>query len=266
MKKTIIALMALAGVASAASSMPQIVGGADAVEQLGSSIKISSSNGSLTDVRETHMDNVWGEGDVTDRGSVKFSGAYTVGDNGTFSTTSQGAGLDIFMNSLFDVNAGDVTLSFTADLTTGSAGKLLTFGEDSSWSYTLNVDTAGNLTGITSNGYAATTVITSNLGNVGGAHDYVLSWASPANFFNSGVTNEKDRIITLFVDGTVALQVEVANQNYGSAWDTHYYFGSGLDATYSNVEFHRGSIIPEPTTATLSLLALVGLAARRRRK
>ena len=220
----------------------------------------------MTDVRETHIDNVWGNGDVTSNGKVNFSGSYTVGENGTFSTTSQGDGLDIYMNSLFDVNAGDITLSFTADLTSGSAGKLLTFGEATNWSYSLNVDAEGNLTGITSNGYAATSTISSSLGNISGSHDYVLSWASPANFANSGVTNENDRIITLFVDGAVALQVEVANQNYGSAWLTHYYFGSGLDATYSNVEFHRGSIIPEPTTATLSLLALAALAARRRRK
>lgn len=31
-------------------------------------------------------------------------------------------------------------------------------------------------------------------------------------------------------------------------------------------QFSIASLVPEPTTATLSLLALVGLAARRRRK
>ena len=42
--------------------------------------------------------------------------------------------------------------------------------------------------------------------------------------------------------------------------------GSGTFAGLSGMSFSSAPVVPEPTTATLSLLALAGLAARRRRK
>ena len=266
MKKTIITLLALAGVAGAESAMPQIWGGAASIDKLGASISLVTTNSSLSAVREEHIDNVWGNGNVTDRGTISFEGAYTVGENGAFTTASTGTGLTLNLIDLFDVNAGDVTLSFTANITAGSASSLLTFGETSEWCYHLGVDASGNLTGITTTGYTSPATDVSEAINISGEHDYVLSWASAANFDNSGSTNAKDRVISLFVDGKLVLQSS-ANQTYGSATRTIYTFGDGMNATFSNVEFHRGAImVPEPTTATLSLLALCGLAARRRRK
>lgn len=267
MKKTIIALLALAGVANATSSVPQIYGGADAIDELEASIKvITNSNQELSVSREYYYDYVYGKGDVTNNGTVSFSGNYTVGVDGSFTTSSANSGANFKLNGIFDVNCGDVTISFTADLTAGSAGNILTFGETSSWCYHLGVDTNGNLTGLTSTGYATPETEESTTCNLVGSHDYVLSWASPANFGIEGAA-EKDRVFTLFVDGEMVLQAAADNQNYGSAWEFSYTFGDKLNATFSNVEVHRGAImIPEPATATLSLLALAGLAARRRRK
>lgn len=42
--------------------------------------------------------------------------------------------------------------------------------------------------------------------------------------------------------------------------------GGAADATAFPVVSFSGKLVPEPTTATLSLLALAGLAARRRRR
>ncbi len=60
------------------------------------------------------------------------------------------------------------------------------------------------------------------------------------------------------------------NGNFGTlAWNNDYVssisvFGSALSA--ADAKAINAALIPEPTTATLSLLALAGLAARRRRK
>ena len=90
-----------------------------------------------------------------------------------------------------------------------------------------------------------------------------------------------DGAVTLTIDGAIAAKatlntsndyyapsIEIGNMligghvgnNYGadpkSAWN--------MDVTVSSLTMYK--LVPEPTTATLSLLALAGLAARRRRK
>lgn len=62
----------------------------------------------------------------------------------------------------------------------------------------------------------------------------------------------KNSNIVLSYNGSVSYQGDTQNQNTDIA-------------TYQNVQFLALKTIPEPTTATLSLLALAGLAARRRR-
>ena len=268
MKKTIIVLLSLSGVAFAETpktNVPHIWGGAAAVAELGAAITLTTTDGDLSVSRETHIDAAWGNGDVTEKGSVFFSGTYTVGEHGSFTTK---AGATVKMDSLFDVNAGDITVSFTANMAENSTGRLLTFGEASDWSYTINVGTDGLLNGISSTGYPTPSVKGMSSVNLVGEHEYVLSWASPINFENSGVSDANGHVITLFVDGQLALETEVFTREYKQSWITSYTFGGdGIDGTFSNVSFHRGAImVPEPTTATLSLLALAGLAARRRRR
>lgn len=52
----------------------------------------------------------------------------------------------------------------------------------------------------------------------------------------------------------------------GSITGTEYNGGMNGNTATMNYGVNRGVLVPEPTTATLSLLALAGLAARRRRK
>lgn len=89
-----------------------------------------------------------------------------------------------------------------------------------------------------------------------------------------------DGAVTLTIDGAVAAKATLTE----SVGETTYYgkdipinnmligghssknAGSGwnMDVTVSSLTMYK--LVPEPTTATLSLLALAGLAARRRRK
>ncbi len=84
--------------------------------------------------------------------------------------------------------------------------------------------------------------------------------------------SRKDEYITLFTGLSDLILPTVASvESSGRVWvgdifsnlagDEHYYFNYKADVGSLSVVF-----IPEPTTATLSLLALAALAARRRRK
>ena len=79
-------------------------------------------------------------------------------------------------------------------------------------------------------------------------------------------------------DGTYGCPVLNALQNrieLGRRWQGGATLSEGETVDFDNITFWNkalsdsevsGLVIPEPTTATLSLLALAGLAARRRRK
>lgn len=85
---------------------------------------------------------------------------------------------------------------------------------------------------------------------------------------------------TKSIDGTISTVTASSpgiRWTNGSDLDTHtigyeptYLDGltiySGYASTEQALELNKNAVIPEPTTATLSLLALAGLAARRRRK
>lgn len=80
--------------------------------------------------------------------------------------------------------------------------------------------------------------------------------------------SEEDQkyVATLYVDGAVA-GTQTLGDSYTLEKLSFTTAGNGnmwsSQPSYSNIQI---SVIPEPTTATLSLLALAGLAARRRRK
>ncbi len=105
------------------------------------------------------------------------------------------------------------------------------------------------------------------------AHTYTL--------VSTGVTESaSSTTLTLYIDGS---EVVSGAFNFGGQLKNRelmFVLGDkangtnqSMDATYSNVALYKGaytpaelSAAPEPATATLSLLALAGLAARRRRK
>ena len=69
------------------------------------------------------------------------------------------------------------------------------------------------------------------------------------------------------VEATAYVISETCDQTDG---DTTYgglvFFNNRVAQTVLDAETFPGAVVPEPATATLSLLALAGLAARRRRK
>ena len=79
-----------------------------------------------------------------------------------------------------------------------------------------------------------------------------------------------------FGQHTVTLDRFGANEDNSIIWSEGYrlivglvkddVFGTGYHTNFSGLSLSATQIIPEPTTATLSLLALAGLAVRRRRK
>ncbi len=81
-------------------------------------------------------------------------------------------------------------------------------------------------------------------------------------------------LVEFYIDSALAATASLSSSQL-TTLDTIGYFSLGgkgfsetantMPATFSNVVIREGAI-PEPATATLSLLALAGLAARRRRK
>ncbi len=91
-------------------------------------------------------------------------------------------------------------------------------------------------------------------------------------------TGTSTPMLTLYVDGEElvnatysigeqALNWKINRIIFGGEYNNN---GKSMTATFSDISFREGAhapgAIPEPTTASLSLLALAGLAARRRRK
>jgi MYXO-CTERM domain-containing protein len=100
-------------------------------------------------------------------------------------------------------------------------------------------------------------------------------------YINNGQTNTGNTSFTISYDGssksTVLSAVRTLNANAGDYKDIPYTYTTAVTITGWELDASKFSIndggiesisvtVPEPTTATLSLLALAGLAARRRRR
>ena len=262
MKKTIIALMALAGVAGAAS-----VG-----------------YNSMTEVQKNGVVLAWDFSTST--------GAATVGStNGDFDMNTTGTAASLtertshpWKNGMSgSFSNGNFTLSF--DLNSFKASNwqaLVTMytsdGSGDNKCLQIGVNTSGDL---------------NIFNNVAGATGYagITSDGGIDTGLNSGMT--KTATLTLVSDmetsQTLSVYVDGASVGSWSNWtaESDYalngiQFGAAFggsrsfpEAEISNITLWnkalsadevKGLIVPEPTTAMLSLLALAGLAARRRRK
>lgn len=234
MKKTFISLLALAGMASAA-----VEGNWTA--------NFTTSNKSNEQTYKDYTASFPAEGCPL---TITFTGM-TLNNtgkdqaNGSYSTTTPGSNNPTAIRPNVNVgNGGSYTLNFTI---TSKSDDVLTIE-----AITLNTflyNSGGNShdsTEAPSINYALTlpskTVVESQTYNSGS-----VTWQSPVDFdLGSGS-------ITLNKKGDfVALSVKVTEGT-----------SNGTFVGLSGATF---SVIPEPTTATLSLLALCGLAARRRRK
>ena len=276
MKKTLIALIALAGVASAAS-----VG-----------------YNSMTDDQKSDVAFAWdfSDGQVSlDEGSIDMgggqwtsadflltsSGTARVGKNGTMPWTSRLSGVGSSFTLSFDVNSipdyGDYS---PAD---GDYQAIATLYSDNATSYLHS----NILIGFDENNNIVLKTKGENDNGYGGAGDHTIETGLKTTQIKDTtftlVSDATEQVLTLYVNGESVGEVKnwVAGDGKSLA-PTGFQFGSGFsekckanEVEMSNITMWDKAlnasevsslIVPEPATATLSLLALAGLAARRRRR
>ena len=220
MKKTLITLMALAGVAVANTATLTLPGNDDFTWIAGSNaqgIGVGASTAEIVQnfasaITTANKDMVgWFGGTGQAHASYGTDISITSSTSFTFTCRPALSGEYVALGVALENAADAITLSFT---TSNKLGYSL-------WSYNGTTATATELIGNT------------------------FSDAGDVSFTYTG-----------FVEPTQLFVVWTANHSGGNA-------GGGTAVNVSNIGI---SYIPEPATATLSLLALAGLAARRRRK
>lgn len=177
-------------------------------------------------------------------------------DGGTFSLDEAaiGSGITVesgVLNILGDSQTGDLTLS----------GGAIYFGEDLT---AAAVGLASN-DGVTT---VTTGALTLNSGTIFIADNYVIDLGNEDLILSDNVA------ITMNVDSLDNIEGVELFKTTGNVAGLDKLSVTLVDSTGATMEtsasYSNGSVvtapIPEPTTATLSLLALAGLAARRRRK
>ena len=245
MKKTLIALMALAGLAGAETASLTQENASGWVVATGSGTSNWTMDG-LTVSTDTEGDIIF-TGDIATRVSLTNTRTVTV-------------------------------IAFTLDLSkistpTGTAAQVLTL-TGGSHTTGVGINASGNLTGTWDSNYTYYDSGASLLGTNQQSFVYVLGTGdgtqaaggtqiytnSDTVWSKSGLKGDIGDITTLkmeswIAEGLVSMTVWSGQEAY-----------SNKDLVASAFNANANLIIPEPTTATLSLLALAGLAARRRRR
>lgn len=233
MKKTIIALLALAGVAAAADSTQELW----SLDFTGTSLSSSFADGvSLSTLPTSGINN----------GLTLNNAPLTLTQTG--STLTYG---DEFVFS--------VTLQVNSHL--GSWPELVGFGNNNhNWkgAYYVNDD---NFV-LDKNGFGTPDETNKAIGDV----SVTLNTPITLSFKSDG-----EGTVTMYVGDTVAGYTTIDDDYLEQTIDKFALGGriGGKNGNNSNVTVYSASLtkmVPEPTTATLSLLAFAGLAARRRRK
>ncbi len=255
MKKTIIALLALAGIAGAVEPSAWLT-----VNAAGNGLTVNKAAG-ITDTIS-----LWNHSDA-----VTYDK-----DADTF--TTNGAG-DL---QILDSNTNTPTLNLSS----------LSYSFDASWTKNATSDsiltTIGLYAGGTAN-YAYRFAIVNDMWTIqagpSNGDDYALTMtkttavtttADEASYIvTSKVDTDGKLTLNMYEDGNLIVSGYCDNGYADSGYSINAYkIGLGgctgtstnaMAATFSNVKIYN-QVIPEPTTATLSLLALAGLAARRRRR
>ncbi len=265
MKKTIIALLALAGVASAAYE-ENLIWSADmtkgeyeytigAAAPAGFSILFNSewSTGDFTTMPGyaytdgTKKVGFEPNGNGTNKSGIRF------GDTFTISADCNLTGVYSTKKKEYDLIQLCETLSYQFNVKYSTETKQITFGVG---------DAAGGGNGPGLDG----------LTSVG---TYELTDISNITLTMNGAVGE-DGIVSVYINDSLAAYATMVSTNrhatsYLNAGivflnDRSYPQNGGIIGGISSVKVYNTVTIPEPATATLSLLALAGLAARRRRK
>jgi hypothetical protein len=240
MKKTIIALMALAGVASADTINPL----SDAEGWSYSTGRTGRGNWTLTEGALTLTNCNWGQSSAAYDFAESMTGNWDLNatvdrydGNAMFSLTLVGNTQAITIGTM-EYNSGTAFYGTTGTL------------DARAYSFKDKWDGGG------------TTVSGTSL--VDGA----FNTNKTASIFASTVLDaEENVVLTLTIGGTAVETAGVATINLGKdfALEGIVICGDGANST-RNWNVTSLTVIPEPATAALSLLALAGLAARRRRR
>ena len=276
MKKTLIALMALAGVACG-DTYWNFEGGS--YTSAGDAAYTGSATGTVTSVTTTvTTGSVLGNSATTALGgSLSFTdGSYLNVSNASALTAKLGTGSS---------KTGDFTImayvNFSEIVTNDGEKGYFFFGTGDSNGGGIALGVLANQTDYCPGSSKIDFLVKGQAHCVWDTTVAANEWNHLA-FSYSSSSNE----ITLFVNG-VSVGTTSAGNSYGAPNNNTIHIGAGstnsgqddfkgqvadlriitgqaLDA--DAVKWHAATLLPEPTTATLSLLALCGLAARRRRK
>ena len=252
MKKTIIALMALAGVAAADT----VITGADLTWD------VSAPNKDCTTVNS---------------GNLTYSGGgwWVNGPTGTL-TQSITLGLNqvLEFSYSFDFNVSNSVLTLALANNNGAVVMGKTYGNEvrlGTTTETGNAVARGYAFGSTNNSGAVANIesYTALKDGAGDNVEFVVNSGSTVNTNDVTFTVAYNTTLSQFV-GTLAYDGNTAKIDLGETFSVN-----AITATFDGASAFVGHVndiqlkvttIPEPTTATLSLLALAGLAARRRRR
>lgn len=171
-----------------------------------------------------------------------------------------------------------VTITFTT-YGNGNEQGMMFYMSDSTNNYSIITGTSYNSNKAVDVGYLEKTIVPrtasgdTSMGNVSFQNDTTNQVTSFGSTSGTSLTTFQPLTYTITLDGT-ALSVSVTDKD-NKTWSDDFSIESGItfdsigfimDGGTGNVGVKNISVVPEPTTATLSLLALAGLAARRRRK
>lgn len=201
----------------------------------------------------------------------------------------------IFTNQTFTFQYGYVEVRAKFDSATGAWPAIWMMPTAGPWPQTGEIDIMEHLNyqgvvyqTVHYNNAAGSHVSNTTVNNDGTSSAYFTTQEDKAAFHTYGVEWTPESVI-FFMDGkaTLTLNAQENNANWPFNKENNPYYllldmqlgGSWVQENYTKdiaipdngvamtIDYVRVySLIPEPTTATLSLLALAGLAARRRRK
>lgn len=266
MKKTLITLLALAGVAAGAQNLTinsSTTGNFDSLNGNGN----TECNISVTETAT--IDRIDGSA-INNLTTITL----TIADNSTFTingyaklpfkntTNTYNTSITLGNNSSF-VLTGTLYLGSRNGQSTGIVqNSTITFGNGASI-------TAPNISTVESAGGTSSLTLTANFSSsdmlgLTNASMWGKHYERTLITTTSGLTNYSTGNITLTKINELDL---LGYKNIGTITDASNLKAGEYGLLYANNTVKLvGSAIPEPTTATLSLLALAGLAARRRRR
>lgn len=255
MKKTLITLLALAGVAAAATTT---------VTDLTTSVTSG-------DVTYTAPTTTGGEGAFSGSGIWEVGGGSRAHGALTFT-------LNLTELAKLTTQTTLVTVDTTADIGLiwgqyngewGIAGNwqggLWAKDGASFVSYDTLLADAWSVADNATDGFITLTMtVADTAGDQGGMQLYKAG-SNASYYTTNGLGSSNNKTIDAFKFDTSLIE----NVAVTSGWvdgGTASGLGTNLETTFTSAHGGKVALVPEPTTATLSLLALAGLAARRRRK